>query len=99
VPGPSGGRLHFGMVAGNQSERWPTQIGIPGRIASEFARGDYGPKRSGTGITVKQACSRPTKSAASTNSSSALARTESKSFEAFERSFFEKKGAPEPFAS
>src|SRR5271157_1437555 len=41
----SGGRFHFGMVAYIKSERWPTsnrnggrhQIGMPGRIASEFA--------------------------------------------------------------
>ena len=41
----SGGRLHFGMAAGIKSERRPRsnrnggrdQIGIPGRIASEFA--------------------------------------------------------------
>ena len=33
----SGGRLHFGTVAGIKSERWPTSNGNPGRIASEFA--------------------------------------------------------------
>ena len=33
----SGGRLHFGMVAGIKSERWPTSNRNPGRIASEFA--------------------------------------------------------------
>ena len=41
----SGGRLHFGTAAGIKSEWWPgsnrnggrDQIGIPGRIESEFA--------------------------------------------------------------
>ena len=35
----SGGRLHFGMVAGSNRNGGRHQIGIPGRIASEFAHG------------------------------------------------------------
>src|ERR1019366_982792 len=32
------GRLHFGMVAGFKSERWPAYVGIPGRNKSESAK-------------------------------------------------------------